>query len=61
MKKSNTRALRFPQVGSYHAEIECTEKGAREDILIHLSSSSNLLFIINKYWYSETDLNSKYT
>lgn len=70
-EKINTRTLHFPQVGSYHAEIECTEKGARENILIRLSSSSAPLFINNKYWCSETvlaylkiryeaDLNAKY-
>lgn len=53
-EKINTRALHFPQVGSYHAEVEC--KGAREDILTHLSSSSALLYINNKYWCSETVL-----
>ncbi len=61
----------FPQVGSYHAEIKCTEKGAKEDILLHVSFSSPALFINNKYWWSETvlvyfkiqyeiDLNAKY-
>lgn len=70
-EKINTRALRFPQVGSYHAEKECTEKGAREDIFIHRSSSTGPLFINNKCWCSETvpayfkiqyeiDLNAKY-
>lgn len=38
-EKINARTLHFPQVGSYHPEIECTEKGAREDILKFLSSS----------------------